>query len=170
MDKTTRTSILGNVFMLAGGPVSWMSKKQKSVATSTMEAEYMALCSCAKRSQFLAQILRDMGQHEMVGQEPFKPTVTQDMKSMLKSPGNPNRPVQLFEDNQACLSLVKDPQTHERAKHIDIAYHYVRDLFNAQKIQVEFVGTTDMAADGMTKPKAGPAFQRFVEQIGLYKE
>jgi hypothetical protein len=51
MDRTDRVSILGNVFTLAGGPISWMSKKQKSVATSTMEAEYMAMCACAKQSQ-----------------------------------------------------------------------------------------------------------------------
>jgi hypothetical protein len=49
MDKSDRISILGNVFVLAGGPVSWSSKKQKSVATSTMEAEYMAMCQAAKQ-------------------------------------------------------------------------------------------------------------------------
>lgn len=68
MDKTDRTSILGYVFMLGGAPVSWMSKKQKSVATSTMEAEYMAMSACAKRSQFLSQILRDMGQSDLIGE------------------------------------------------------------------------------------------------------
>jgi hypothetical protein len=43
IDKSDRISILRNVFILAGGPVSWMSRKQKSVSTSTMEAEYIDL-------------------------------------------------------------------------------------------------------------------------------
>ena len=51
-DRTDRLSVLGNVFMLANGPISWSSKKQKSVATSTMDAEYMAMCSAAKQSQW----------------------------------------------------------------------------------------------------------------------
>jgi hypothetical protein len=66
IDKSDRMSILRNVFMLAGGPVSWMSRKQKSVSTSTMEAEYMAMSVYAKRSQFIVQILRDMGCHSMI--------------------------------------------------------------------------------------------------------
>ena len=61
IDKSNRRLVLGNVFMLARGPISWMSKKQKSVATSTMDAEYMAMCSCAKQSQLLAHLIRDIG-------------------------------------------------------------------------------------------------------------
>ena len=48
MDKADRVSILGYVWFLCGSPVSWMSKKQKSVATSTIEAEYMAMNACIK--------------------------------------------------------------------------------------------------------------------------
>ncbi|KAI7159413.1 hypothetical protein KC324_g13609 [Hortaea werneckii] len=75
MDKTDRMSILGNVFFLAGGAVSWASKKQKSVATSTMEAEYMAMSACAKQAQHLAQVLRDMGVPHLIGETPSKPRV-----------------------------------------------------------------------------------------------
>jgi hypothetical protein len=53
IDKSDRMSILRNVFILAGGLVSWMSRKQKSVSTSTIEAEYIAISVYAKRSQFL---------------------------------------------------------------------------------------------------------------------
>jgi hypothetical protein len=67
MDKSDRMSILRNVFILVGGPVSWRSRKRKLVSTSTIEAEYIAMSIYAKRSQFIAQILRDIGCHSMIG-------------------------------------------------------------------------------------------------------
>lgn len=167
MDKIDRVSILGNVFFLAGGPISWSSKKQKSVATSTMQAEYMAMCSCAKQSQWIAQILRDMGMHHFIGPNPYQPAIKEDMKHLL---GSPAAPISLKGDNQAALLLVKDAHTHERSKHIDIAYHYVRLLWQMGRIVVDFIGTADMVADGLTKPKNGPQFKRFVNQLGLVEE
>jgi len=160
-DKVTRTSILGNVFFLAGGPVSWSSKKQKSVATSTTEAEYMAMCSCAKQSQWLAQILRDMGMHHLIGENSSKPLVKESLQHMESSP------VKLHGDNQASLALVRDAQVSERSKHIDVAYHFVRRLWQMRKILVEFVGTAEMKADGFTKAKTGASMQKFVGQLNL---
>ena len=71
MDKTDRVSILGSIFFLCGSPISWMSKKQKSVVTLTMEAEYIAISACAKQSQFLAVLLRELGCPELVGDAHF---------------------------------------------------------------------------------------------------
>jgi hypothetical protein len=70
--------------------------------------------------------------------------------------------VKLFSDNQASLLLVRDAHTHERLKHIDVAYHYVRDLYRRNRINVEFIGTRDMVADGFTKPLPKPDFARFI--------
>ncbi|MGN7093129.1 Ty1/Copia family ribonuclease HI, partial [Bacillus safensis] len=161
MDKTDRISILGNVFMMASCPVSWSSKKQKSVATSTMEAEYMAMCQAAKQSQWLAQLLREMGYGKYIGCNQYQPTVKEEQSFVIGSP------VKLFGDNQASLSLVRDAHTHERSKHIDVAYHYVRDLYRRNRINVEFIGTRDMVADGFTKPLPKPDFARFISQLGL---
>ena len=166
MDKADRVSVLGNVFKLAGGPISWMSRKQKSVATSTMEAEYMAMCACAKQSQWLAHILRDMGQPQMVGKSPYRPALTKSLESAISSPSEAGQ-VRLYGDNQASLHLVKDAHANERSKHIDIAYHYVRDLWSRNRISVDYVSTSNMIADGLTKPKAGIPFQEFVSQLGL---
>jgi hypothetical protein len=161
MDRTDRVSILGNVFMLAGGPISWMSKKQKSVATSTMEAEYMAMCACAKQSQWLAQIIRDMGMHHLIGSDHSSPLVKENLKFEASTPMK-DKPVTLKGDNQAALSLVQDAHTTDRSKHIDIAFHYVRMLWKRRRILVEFVGTSDIVANSLTKPKTRLAFQRFV--------
>ena len=160
-DRTDRLSILGNVFMLGNGPVSWMSKKQKSVATSTMDAEYMAMCAASKQSQWLALVLREMGAADLIGQHEFKPTVREKTKFMIGSP------VLIRGDNQAALGLVRDAQISDRSKHIDVAYHYQRDLMKKDRLKVEFVGTADMVADGMTKPLAKAGFSRFLNLLGM---
>jgi hypothetical protein len=55
-------------------------------------------------------------------------------------------------DNQGAIALTKNPHLHERSKHIDVCYHYVRDLVERGKLDVAYVPTADMVADGMTKP------------------
>jgi hypothetical protein len=160
-DRTDRLSVLGNVFMLGNGPISWISKKQKSVATSTMDAEYMAMCAASKQSQWLALVLREMGAADLVGQHDFKPTVKEKTKFMIGSP------VLIRGDNQAALGLVRDAQISERSKHIDVAYHYQRDLMKKDRLKVEFVRTADMVADGMTKPLAKVSFTRFLALLRM---
>ena len=146
-DKSDRKSTSGCVAMLYGGPISWASRKQKSVATSSTESEYIAMSLCAKQAVWLGQVIRDMGYPEYIG----------------RSPTN----VQIKGDNQGALALVKNPHLHERSKHIDIQYHHIRDLEERKKITVSYVPTTDMIADGMTKPLDRIAFTRFKELMGL---
>ena len=70
-------------------------------------------------------------------------------------------------DNQTALGLIRDARTTPRSKHIDVAYHYQRDLMKKDRLRVEFVGTAEMVADGMTKPLPKPSFYRFLELLGL---
>ena len=139
-----------------------MSENQKSVATSTMEAEYMAMGACAKQSQFLSAVLREMGYPQLVGKCSFQPKLnaSQDAVAQL-------RPVQLHGDNQASLTLVKDANVYERSKHIDVAYSFVRKLWWQRMITGGYVPKKEMVADGLTKPKNGPQFQEFVKQLRL---
>ncbi len=160
-DKLDRRSILGHVFLLGGGPVSWASRKQKSVATSTTEAEYMAMSMCAKTGVWLTQVLRDMGLGKYLGVNPHRVSIQEDETH------RENTPLQLKGDNQAALTLVKDAHVHERSKHIDVAYHHIRDLHKRNQIQVDFVPSQDMIADGLTKPLPRQMFERFVCQLGL---
>ena len=60
-DITDRKSTYGSVFILSGGPLAWNSKKQQSVSTSTMEAEYVALCQGSKEAVWLRDLLRELG-------------------------------------------------------------------------------------------------------------
>ena len=146
-DKTDRKSVSGSIVMFYGGPISWSSKKQKSVATSTCESEYMALSTCTKQGQWVAQIFRDIGRPQYIGTN--------------------SRSVTMLGDNQGALALVKNPHLHERSKHIDICYHYVRDLQSKGQLTVEYIPTADMVADAMTKPLDRIKFGRFKQQIGV---
>lgn len=67
IDKLDRISILRNIFILVGGLVSQISRKQKLVSTSTIEAEYIAMSVYIKRLQFIIQILRDIGYYSIIG-------------------------------------------------------------------------------------------------------
>jgi len=92
-------------------------------------------------------VLRDMGYSKYIGK-------------------NPNT-VQMLGDNQGAIALVKNPHLHERSKHIDICYHYIRDLAEQGKLSVTYIPTFDMVADGMTKPLQRVAFERFKGQLGV---
>ena len=146
-DKTDRKSVSGHVVMFYGGPIAWGSKKQKSVATSSCESEYMAIAMCGKQGQWIAQVFRDLSMGKYIGE-------------------NPNT-VHMLGDNQGSLALVKNPHLHERSKHIDICYHYIRDLSERSKLDITYIPTEKMAADGMTKPLQKPGFLRFKGLLGL---
>jgi hypothetical protein len=70
-------------------------------------------------------------------------------------------------DNQGALALVQNPHLHERSKHIDICYHFIRDLEEKGRLDVSFVPTTEMVADGMTKPLGRVVFERFKNMLGV---
>ena len=70
-------------------------------------------------------------------------------------------------DNQGVLALIRNPQLYKRLQHIDIYYYFIRDLAEKGKLNVEFIPTTEMVADGMTKPLQRVAFERFKAQLGV---
>lgn len=145
-----RKSISGHVAMLYGGPISWGSRRQRSVATSSTESEYIGMATCCKQGQWLAQVLRDMGFPQYIGKDP--------------------KLVDMRADNQGAIALVKNPQLHERSKHIDISYHHIRDLEVKQRMSITYIPTNEMVADGFTKPLEKTLFGRFKGMMGLVDE
>ncbi|KAF7573128.1 hypothetical protein PtrM4_080330 [Pyrenophora tritici-repentis] len=146
-DMVDRKSVSGSTAMFYGGPISWSSKKQRSVATSSCESEYIALSTCCKQGQWIAQMFRDLGFPKYIGKDTNK--------------------VQMLGDNQGAIALTKNPHLHERSKHIDVCYHFIRDLAEQGKLDVAYVPTVDMVADGMTKPLQRVAFEKFKNQLGV---
>lgn len=141
-DTNDRKSTSGYVFMLNGGAVSWSSKKQKCVALSTAEAEYVALSSAAQESIWLRQLLMELG-------------------------SSPETPTVIFEDNLSTIAMTKNPQFHGRAKHIDIKHHFIREQVSHGTVQLEYCPTTDMTADILTKGLSRETFVKLRAKSGV---
>lgn len=143
-DRTDRKSTYGSVFMLYGGPIAWTSKKQASVSTSTTEAEYVALCQGSKEAMWLRKLLQETGFPQLLGE---------------------SLGVQMYSDNQGCIALAENPESHSRSKHIDVQYHYTRQLVELGTIKLDYCPTKDMLADILTKPLGFRAFMECARKL-----
>jgi len=114
------------VFMLAGGPITWKSKKQASVALSTTEAEYYALGIACQEAIWLKQLCQEL---QMVFNEPIK----------------------IYTDNTGAVALSDNPVLHNQSKHIDIRWHFVRDLIRSKSIRTLHIPGIWNGADFLTK-------------------
>src|SRR6266480_5053117 len=133
--------------MLAGSAIAWASRKQSLVASSTTEAEYITYSNAAKEAAWLRQLCID----------------TEHQNYLLS-----NGSALLQGDNQACLTIAKDPEHHGRTKAIDIRYHHVRDLITRGIITPEYVPTKHMLADGLTKPLPRGCLEAHKRAYGLF--
>ena len=116
-DQTDRKSVTGHIYLLNKGPISWSSTKQKCVATSTTEAEYIALSEASKQGQWLRALIKELRRINLL---------------------EDNQAVPMHSDNQACIAISQDPTGHRRTKHIDIRYHYIRELIAYGKATVTY--------------------------------
>ena len=135
-----RKSITGYGFQLVknGCLISWKSKKQQSVALSTCEAEYMSLSAAVQEGKFLSQVLTDM-MPEQNGIDHFI----------------------LYCDNQGAIALAKNPVHHQRSKHIDIRYHFIRSELQSGTMELVYIPTDQNVADVFTKPVVRPKLKYF---------
>lgn len=142
-DKGDRKSTSGYLYLLCGGPVSWSSKKQSTIAVSSTEAEYLAATQATKEALWLRRLLSELGYEQTT------PTI-------------------IKEDNQGCIKLTKNPVFHARTKHFDIQHHFVREHVEKGNIELEYCPTNEMIADMLTKALARNLFAKFVQAIGLH--
>ena len=141
-DLDTRRSTSGYVYQINGCTISWSSKRQITVAKSSTEAEYVALSTSTQEAIWLRVLLGDLGFKQR------KPTV-------------------IFEDNQSSIELSKNPKFHNRTKHIDVSFHFVRERVADNSVEVKYCPTEDMAADMMTKGLTKAKFEKFRDMIGI---
>ncbi|KAF1334706.1 Integrase catalytic core protein, partial [Globisporangium splendens] len=142
-DIETRRSTSGYVFVLNGGCISWRSKKQRTVALSSTEAEYMALSEATQEAVWLKAFMHELGEDAGDGA------------------------LTVFEDNQGAIALAKNPEFHKRTKHIDIRYHFVREKVEDGQVVLEYCPTQEMLADLMTKPIATAQFDTLRTKLGI---
>ena len=182
-DKESRKSTFGFIFMLNGGPVSWCSKKQATVALSSTEAEYIALTLAAKEVTWLRLLLTKLDllqpdqQHALIKVSENNKSahaIHQDLEferggeRESESRGDEHPIViPLKGDNQGSIALAHNPVFYSRTKHIDIQHHYIRDEVASKRIDLSYVPTDQMIADGLTKALTHVKFHGFIEQMGM---
>ncbi|WVZ59800.1 LOW QUALITY PROTEIN: hypothetical protein U9M48_009898 [Paspalum notatum var. saurae] len=143
-DVDGRKSTTGVIFFLGGNPVTWLSQKQRVVALSSCEAEFIAGAAAACQAVWLRRLLEDI--------------------TGAKAPA----PI-LKMDNQSAIALSKNPVLHDRSKHIDTRFHFIRECSEKGDINIEFAGTQDQLADILTKPLGRKVFQELRGRIGVIK-
>jgi len=135
--KDTWRSTKGNIFLVVGGPISWESKKQETVALLTVEAEYMAFSRATTQALWISKYLCEI--------------------ELLLS-----RPITIYADNKGSITHCLNDKNHRRTKHIDIRHHFVKDQVN-----FEYIPIANNIADLFTKPLACNKVLFFTSQLNL---
>jgi hypothetical protein len=143
-NNADRRSGEGYVFKLYGGPVDWASRKQSTVTTSTTEAELLAMLHAGKQAIWWNNLFQKLKFHT-------------GHKLSIKN------------DNQQTIRLLtaQTPVLTTKLRHVDISQHWLRERVQNGDIQVQWVPTNDMPADGLTKALTRQKQERFVKQLGL---
>jgi hypothetical protein len=142
-DLGKRKSTSGVLFFLGGNAVTWSSQKQRVVALSSCESEYIAAASGACQGVWLSRLLADL--------------VGGDVKFTL------------LIDNRSAEELSKNPVFHERSKHIDTRYHFIRECVTNGKVEVKHVSTDDQLAEILTKALGRVKFIELRRQLGVVR-
>ncbi|KMQ86259.1 retrovirus-related gag-pol polyprotein [Lasius niger] len=137
-----RRSYTGYATILSNAAISWEAKKQRTVALSSTEAEYMGLAEATKESIYLQNFLIELGFDNLTD-------------------------TTIFNDNLGAKKLAENPGYHSRSKHIDVRHHFIREALNNELIKVEHVSTNDMISDIMTKGLPRPKHLKCTQQLGL---
>ena len=139
-----RRSISGYVFLLAGGAVSWAARKQPTVSLSSVESEYIASCQAGKEAFWWRQLL----------------------SQFYYQPGELESTV-IYADSQGSIALSKSEESHDRTKHIDIKWHWIREKVQDQSINFNHVPTSEMAADILTKALPKERHNHLLPLLGI---
>lgn len=125
-DSNSRRSVSGHVIIMSNGAINWSSKRQRTVALSSTEAEYMAFSTALCDVLWLQQLARELD------------NTNENCCPMLG-------------DNESAIKLAQTDAFRPRTKHIDIRYHHIREQIALGVINIKHVPTDDNAADSLTK-------------------
>ncbi|WVZ54857.1 hypothetical protein U9M48_005601 [Paspalum notatum var. saurae] len=141
-DLDGRKSTTGVLFFLGSNIITWQSQKQKVVALSSCEAEYIAAATASCQGVWLARLLAELKGGEA---GTFKLNI----------------------DNQSAIELSKNPVFHDRSKHIDVKFHYIRECIEEDRVKVEPIDTKLQLADILTKALGRDQFLKLRTKLGL---
>ena len=140
----TRKSTCGYLYLLAGGAISWKSVKQSVIATSTMEAEFVACFEAMVQAKWLRNFISGLGIVDSIA-----------------------RPLKIYCDNSAAVFFSKNDKYSKGAKHMELKYFAVKEEVQKQRVSIEHISTNLMIADPLTKGLPPKTFTGHVERMGL---
>ena len=141
-NKDDFTSTSANIVYLGRNPISWSSKKQRSVARSSTEAEYRSVANTAVELNWVCFLLDELS------------------VSLSHSPV-------IYCDNVGATSLCSNPVFHSRMKHVATDFHFIRNQVQSGRLRVAHVSSKDQLADALTKPLYRTPFLTLKTKIGL---
>ncbi|KAJ9542201.1 hypothetical protein OSB04_028707 [Centaurea solstitialis] len=136
-----RKSTSGHLQFLGNKLVSWASKKQQCVSTSTAESEYVAAASCCSQVLWMQSQLRDYGLEY--------------------------KKIPIYCDYKSAIAISANPVQHSKTKHIDIKYHFLKDNVEKENIELYFVNTEFQLADLFTKALDEKRFKFLISRLGM---
>ena len=139
---TDRKSTSGGIFSIGSTAVSWYSRKQRSMALSSVEAKYMAASLAACEAIWMRKILVEL------------------FSSHLE-------PTMIYCDNESCIKLSDNPVFHDRSKHIDIRYHHIIDCVQRRVMLLSYIPTEDQDVDILTKALTKRKIKYHRSRIGV---
>lgn len=143
-DVEDRKNTGGMAFYLDESLITWVSQKQRCVALSSCDAEFMAATAAACQGVWLGNLLSQIT----------------DVKCF---------PIEIFVDNRSAIDLAKNPVFHGRSKHIDIRYHFIRGCVERGEIIIKHVNTGEQRADVLTKAMTAVKFEKMRSLLGIQK-
>ena len=143
-DLEDRKSQSGSCTFLNNNLIDWSSTKQKCVSLSSTESEYISLSEASKNGSYFKNILCELGYN-------------------IKY-------IEICGDNMSSLTLSSHQTAHQKTKHIDVRYHYLRNLVTNKFAKLNYINTKDNVADILTKPVDSTTFNHLVSIISTYNE
>ena len=140
----TRKSTFGYIFLLAGAAVSWKSAKQSVIATSTMEAEFVACFEATIQALWLRNFVTRFNLVDTI-----------------------SRPMQIYCDNTAAVFFSKNDKYSKGAKHMDLKFLTVKEEVQNRRVSIQHIGTELMIADPLTKGLPPKTFSGHVNHMGI---
>jgi hypothetical protein len=122
--------------------ISWLSKKQTSVALSTSEADYITTSVASCEAVWLRKLLAEIFDLEL-------------------------EPTLIHCDNQSCMKLTENLVFHDTSKHIDIKYHYIQNMVQRGAVELQYISTDEQIANILTKPLSRVKYEYFRDKLGV---